>query len=201
MKKLFLSALIVLASATAAPAAVILHVQDATIDSSSAAQSVTLDVYLEETEGTQVDLSTYAVGLRLAPVGVVTITGHSVSTAAHPSVFTGQSPTARAATGYIAGNDRFLTDDLSDANGLPLEASVVNGSRDGLFSITFNVPADTVGAFAVNIDATRTELADDQGTPYDYIADNGLITVNAVPEPSALALGLFALPLLARRRR
>ena len=201
MRKFVLAAVAVLAFSTAARAALILHVEDVVINQSSSAQTGFIEVYLEETGPTNEAISSYNVGVRLAPTGVVTFTGLSASVD-HPSLFLGQAPTDRTANaaGYNPANDRLATDDFL-INGVNANAPVQNGTRDGLFRIGFSVPADAVGTFAVTVDPLQFELADAEANPVVALIENGSITVVPVPEPSALALGLVALPLLARRRR
>ncbi len=202
MRKVVFALLAVFALGTTAQAALILHVEDVTVTSSASGPTTGFfEVYLEETGDTQALVSTYNVGLRLQPTGVVTFTGQSASVD-NPSLFLGQTPTDRTgqALGYVAGNDRLLTDDFV-VNGTAADAPVENGTRDGLFRIAFNVPQDAVGTFTVNVDPNELEIADAAGNANLLVIDNGSITLLPVPEPSTLALGLLALPLLARRRR
>lgn len=202
MRKFVLAALAVFALGTTAQAALILHVEDVTVTTSNSGPTTGFfEVFLEETGDTQALVATYNVGLRLQPTGVITFTGQSASVD-NPSLFLGQTPTDRTAValGYVAGNDRLLVDDFV-INGNAANAPVENGTRDGLFRISFNIPQGAVGTFAVNIDPNELEIADADGNANELILDDGLITVLPVPEPSTLALGLLALPLLARRRR
>lgn len=202
MKRLFFAALAVMALGTSAQAALILHVEDVVVSSSASGPTTGFfEVYLEETGDTQALVSSYNIGLRLEPTGVVTFTGQSASET-HPSLFLGQTPIDRTASvsDYTAGNDRLLTDDFL-ISGINADAPVQNGTRDGLFRIAFNIPQNSSGVFAVNVDPNQLELADAEANANPIVINNGSITVLPVPEPSALALGLFALPLLARRRR
>lgn len=205
MKRLFLVALVVLAVGSSASADLILRVPDITVTQSSSITTGSFDVFLEETGGTQAVLSAYNVPLRLSPTGTITFTGRSLSSAAHPSLFN-QVPADRtgSAGGYVAGNDIYLTDDLSDANGNALDAAIQNGVRDGLFQINYSIPANaSPGTFAINIDTNPTlfGLFEADGDDVLVTIDNGSITITPVPEPATLGLAVFAVPLVLRRKR
>ncbi len=211
MRKLFFVALAVMALGNSAQAALILHVQDVTVSTSTSAQTVRFDLFLEETEGTEVAVTSYDIPLRLNPLGPLDFVDRQPSTSNHPSLFT-DTPRPANATNlpddqYVFPKDFFLIDDFKtlDDDGLEVtaEAPVENNVRDGLFSVIVNIPANTVGTFTVTVDEDggAFEIADKNGVAIPVTVDNGMITVLPVPEPSTLALGLLALPLLARRRR
>jgi hypothetical protein len=210
MRESWLGAVAVLAFGTVTNAAVILHVEDRTITASASPQSVTLNVWLEETGGTQANVSTYNVGVKLLTTGTVTFTGLGAANAAgtntnHPSLFLGQTPTDRSVfAGYTPANGRYVTDDFV-ISGNAANAPVENGTRDGLYSFTLNVPGGTVGSFVLDIDDASIEVADASAIAIAFNPvtdfDNGLLTINPVPEPAALGLAMLGLPLILRRRR
>ncbi|MGB7160556.1 MAG: hypothetical protein WBD40_21000 [Tepidisphaeraceae bacterium] len=192
-----------LAVGSTAQAALILHVEDKTLTAS--ATTVTLDIWLEETGATNFNVASYNVGLRLSPTGTLTFASHAVSTGAHPTLFTddavitNQTPNASPPFGnYNAANDRLLADDLL-VDGT--DVAVQNDDREGLFSVTLNISANALGVFALNVDLDRSEIADSQANVHTLVIDNGLITINPVPEPAFMGLALLGLPLLCRRRK
>lgn len=193
-----------LAAAPTANAALVLHVEDVTATASATGPvTAVVDVYLEETEGTQAVVSTYNVGLRLQPTGTLTIAGASAATGDHPSLFLGQTPTNRTANaaGYVAGNDILLTDDFV-VSGNAANAPVENGVRDGLFQLNVTVPANSAGVFALNLDSNQLEIADADANPLTLTLDSGSITVLPVPEPGMVGvIALAGMAVCARRRR
>ena len=197
MRKLLAGVFAVFALAGAANAQLILHVEDVIVN--TAAGSGALELYLEETGGTNAVVSTYNVGVRLQPTGVVTFTGLA-ATQTHPSLFLGQTPTDRTANaaGYNAANDRLATDDFV-ISGNAADAPVQNGTRDGLFRLNFTFTPGALGVFNVNVDPLQFELADSQANPVVAVIDNGSITI--VPEPATLSLLAVGAGLLAVRRR
>ncbi len=201
MKKFVLAFLATFALGTSAQAGLILHVQDLVTTQSASARTLDIEVWLEETAGTQALVSSYNVGLRISPTGVITFSGQSASVD-HPSLFLGQTPTDRTGTvsGYVAGNDRLLTDDFL-ISGNSADAPVQNGVRDGLFRLSLNVPANAVGTFNVTVDEAQLEVADSQAVANVLTIDNGSIVINQIPEPAFMTVAVLALPLLGRRRR
>jgi hypothetical protein len=203
MKRFFAAALLCnLALADSASAALVVHVEDVIVNTSLVGPTTGfIEVYLEETGGTNEVVSAYNVGVRLLPTGVVTFTGSSASVT-HPSLFLGQSPTDRTANaaGYNAANDRLLTDDFV-VSGNSADAPIQNGTRDGMFRLAFNIPQGALGVFAVNLDPNETFLSRADASDIDgFVLDGGSITV--IPEPAALSfVGAAGLALAVRRRR
>jgi hypothetical protein len=194
MRKLVLAALVVFALGASARAALVLHVEDAV---GSPGGQVEIDLWLEETEGDNFTVNAYSVGVQLLPRTTVTVQSHDVFTDHHPRLFINDNDltdlTGSPLT-YNASYDRFINDDAA-------AVAVDNATRNGLFRITYSIgAAATAGVFTLNIDPVLTEIADGTtGNPIPYTIDNRSSTVSG-PEPSAMALGLFALPLLIRRR-
>ncbi len=206
MRKLLVFAIGVLALGNAAQAALFLRVPEITVTQSASATTGFFDVYLEETAGTQAVVQAYNVGIRLTQgFSTITLTGSSASPAApapHPSLF-GQAPAATTPSGYTSGKDILLADDYAPG-GTATNVAVQNGVKDGLFRLSYNIPANTpIGQYALSVDTNpaRLGLFDADANDVAFTIDNGFIQVNAVPEPGSLALALFAVPLLARRRR
>jgi hypothetical protein len=197
MRNFVVATVCVLGLASSAPAALVLRVDDVTVG--SAATTVTVDVWVEEGSPTDnFSIAGYNVGLRLQPATSITVQGFGPSTDAHPSLFTNDTTIfdfTNSQPQYNPNYDRFLSDDTSPG------VAVENDVREGFFSITYNIAPGTSGMFTLTVDPTITVISDNDGIATPYVIDNGSITITPVPEPSALALGLFALPLLARRRR
>jgi hypothetical protein len=86
---------------------------------------------------------------------------------------------------------------------LPTGAKAV-ADQAGLVRIPFTLAANTSGIFDVTIHATQTALSDATGNAVAFEIMNGRLTVEPIPEPSALVLAVTALAavgLLAHRRR
>ncbi|HEV2296472.1 MAG TPA: hypothetical protein VGR35_21690 [Tepidisphaeraceae bacterium] len=200
MKNLVVAALAVLVLGNVARAALVLHVPDIVLTESSQVQTGSFDVYVEETLGTEESLLSYNVGLRQVPGGIATFTGIGPSSSEHPMVlnptFLLDQTRNRAGSGYVEGQDLYVTNEA----GAPVAIS--NGTRDGLFSVSYSIPANTPAGtvIAINIDPDATRLFN-MDNRITYVADHGSFTIVPVPEPASIGLALLALPLLARRRR
>jgi hypothetical protein len=207
MRKIWFAALALFLGASTGQAALVLHVPDVVLSQSASIQTGSFLVYLEETDSTQANVSSYNVGLLQSASSPITIT-RSIAVAPHPSLFN-KSPAMPSPqpAGYTPTRDIYLADEFLDENSAPINAAVVNGTADGLFRINYTIPENTVGTFPFNVDTNPLlfQFAEIQGANVVPIAgivvDNGSITINPVPEPATLGLALLGLPLVLRRRR
>lgn len=207
MRKQFVAAAIaVCAFAGVTRADLILHVGDAVLNPGD---SGSVDVWLEETGGTEAVVSTYNVPLRL-PLGAstITFTGLAASSSAHPSLFNGQvpadstsqvpdyNPPNTQAGRYIYATDQF------PASGIPQNSPVDNATHSGLFNALFSVGAGTIpGIYSIQVDTdpVRFGLFQLNGNEVPVTIAPGSITV--VPEPASVGLLVATGALLRRRRR
>lgn len=217
MRKIWFAALALFAGVSTSQAALVLRVQDVVLTQSASVQTGSLLVYLEETEGTQANVTSYNVGIQQSVTSPITIT-RGIAQAPHPSLFSKTPPIpSPQPAGYVATRDIYLadeylvTDEEAPNFGAPINAAVANGTLDGLFRINYTIPANTVGTFPFSVDTNPAlfQIAELLGTaPNQSVAaisgiviDNGSITINAIPEPSTLGLALLGLPLMMRRRK
>jgi hypothetical protein len=186
MRKLCLAAITVLALGNASRADLILHVPDIRRPPSNVVINGSFDAFLEETGGTQALVSTYNIPLRRNAGGTLTITGAGASSAAHPSLFNGQAPLdlTNNPPGYVAGSDIYLIDDFGDNNGFAQNAAVQNGVRDGLFSVSYSIPANTAPgtSFTLNVDTNPSLFGffDAAANDVPVVIDNGSVTLSGV---------------------
>lgn len=186
--------LAVVALASSAQAALVIHLPD--LSGTPGQTGQTFEVYVT-TDASDV-VSGWNVGLQLSAGGTMTITNVQMPTT-HTSILGSTNfqsrytvPPLTQPSGYVAGRDEA-------AANIGNPTTVVNGSVDGLFKVTYSVPSNpTQGSVDINIDLANTFFFDGQANEIPFTVDAGSFVV---PEPTAMGLALFALPLLARRRR
>ena len=193
MRHFVVAALGVFTLASAAPAALIIRVDDVVVSPSD--RTATVNVRLAEQTG-DFFVSAFNVGVQTTPRSGVTIAEFGAASEPLMSDANLFNYTANV-SGYNTSYDLALSNFRATG-----ASAVENGASDGLFSITYNIPVGTTGTYLLTVDPNELQVTDGGGQVITFTPDrieSGSITV--VPEPSAIALGLFALPLLARRRR
>jgi len=220
MKKTLLSlaagGLVSLLVSNPASAAIKLIVDNASVQQSSSAQTMYVDVYFNETAPIQNEKMNAALlylymdgagtggsGVHIGPFDAAASTPGAGS--AHPFVFPGQQL-------VDLGSDTVFAAQAQSANNTTAVADVVSGT--GVARVPIVIPANTpVGTYALKIDDkdpgelgfTSFGSADETtfpGANIPFTSQDGVITVTAAPEPAAL--GLFAVAgigCLVRRRR
>jgi hypothetical protein len=194
MRKLWLSAFAVFAFSSFANAALTVHVGDAVVNSS--ATSATVELWLSQGSGDNFVIGSYNIGLQVVPATGVTVNSFT-ETSNHTRLFQDNTQIFDL-TGNIGSYNpsysRYITDDTSPT------VALSNGSRDGLFRITYAIAPGTTGVFNLNLDSSLVEIGDGNN-PIPVTLDNGSITITPIPEPATLGLALLGLPLMMRRRK
>jgi hypothetical protein len=184
----------VFAFSSFANAALTVHVGDAVVNSS--ATSATVELWLSQDSGDNFVIGSYNIGLQVVPATGVTVSSFT-ETSTHTRLFqdnTVISDLTGNIGSYNPSYSRYITDDTVPS------VALSNGSRDGLFRITYAIASGTTGVFALNLDNSLIEIGDGNN-PIPVILDNGSITITPVPEPATLGLALLGLPLIMRRRK
>jgi hypothetical protein len=184
----------VLLAATAAPAALVVNVDHVRVESSAGDQTVSLDVYLVDSDGVNERLNGFNVALTGAAntrAGVRFLPPSAYPSKAHPYVF-------RQFPGL--GPDDIRADYAAMFAGQVTQTAEINVSDEynGLYAVSVLVPGGTpAGTYPITVNTDGTTFSFIGPTIPWSIGPPGGVTV--VPEPAA-AVCLLALPLLRRRR-
>jgi hypothetical protein len=177
-----------------ANAALTVHVGDAVVNSS--ATSATVELWLSQDSGDNFVIGSYNIGLQVVPATGVTVSSFT-ETSDHTRLFQDNTQifdfTGNIGS-YNSSYSRYIADDTSPS------VALSNGSRDGVFRITYAIASGTAGVFALNLDSSLVEIGDGNN-PIPVILDNGSITITSIPEPATLGLAILGLPMVLRRRR
>lgn len=188
-----------------ARADIILSVQDVSADVGSTGN--TLEVDLENTGGSAVNIASFSFEISVAGTSGVTLTGADTSTGMNAYIFAGNSYAEADFGGQIAT----MTGTTLDASDLALSGSTGLGANStlALGRVFFDVAGSaTAGPVTVAIaDYPSTSVSDPNlGNITFDTSNNGTITIsqNSVPEPSSLVsaiLGFLGAVRLIRRKR
>jgi hypothetical protein len=186
-----------IAAASTASAALVLNVDHVALAPSATDQTVSLDVYLVDTDGVNERLNDFFVTVRgpsNTPGGVRFALRAALPSEDHPYVFERLFPGFRPPS--------LGTDDSMSVGGFPqgVVGDVdVSDTLNGLFSIPVVVPGGArPGDYPVVVDPALTGISATDPSAL-IIGPPGGVTV--VPEPAALAAAcLFPMALLQRRR-
>ena len=167
-----------------------------------------LDVFLKLIEGLDPgpDLAGYDVMLSVVPPSVgVTLTNAAQTDplGLHPPIFTAGNPIVYSNTG-----DSIRVSDFLTIGGEEVE------DDDGLCRILFQTDPTATGTFAVQVNLLWTNLADEQGDPLGYTAEDGSVVVEngditaivpaaltIIPEPGGCLLLIAGAAAVLRRKR
>jgi hypothetical protein len=192
-----LIALVVLFSfvlASGASAEIICAVDDVVLDYSASLRTVSLEAYVQLTEGSSLSVDGWQTLATLTgPDTKVKITSGG-KTINHTSLFAPQEPIVLVSDDHHqieAINYIMFGDPISIANGA------------GLVRINVEVQGGAVGRYAVNFNTGGSRLSQNIGaedvTPFDHYTGGSIVIV---PEPSSSVLCLvLGLSLLVRRRK
>jgi len=193
--RLLAAAAALLAVPAFASAAITLNIGSTTLSESAGVQNFTLDVRFTN-DGASSPMVGYDVALQITGGSGLTITG--MGTSGNGNLIT--NPVIASFPTFGTSGSLYL---FSDASGSP--GSIDN--NDGLFRILLQAAGGTTGAFQISFFQSVSDPLDTK-IYTDFSANEvpitsfnaGTVTINAIPEPAAMSLALFALPLLARRR-
>jgi hypothetical protein len=172
-------------SAGPARAAIVMTVESKAVGSDPAnTANGFFDVFFN-VSGENPAVAGYQLRLDLSPPNAGVSLGTPVSTNTGDPVRTPLFSTAPVDLGSTPGR-------IQVTDYLPTGAKTIS-NLDGLVRIPFTVAANTAGAFDLTINTSQTALSDSAGGPIAFQTVNGRLSVEPIPEPTALVLLLIAI--------